>query len=84
MPFGYDPVEVEKAIKEIRDTISKVYVEVTVDWKKDGIMYPLTITWDDGREFNIDKILATRKGSSQKIYAPGLRYYCQQVKGDTI
>lgn len=77
MPFGFDPVEAEKVVKEIPGIVKKVYVEVTVDWLKDGSMRPLSFTLDDDQEFKIDKILAGRKGNSLKIYAPGMRYYCQ-------
>lgn len=80
MPFGFDPQEVEKTVNEVKDVIIKEYVEVTVNWLKDGSMRPLSFTWDDGREFRIDKVLAVRKGNSLKIYAPGMRYYCQTGK----
>lgn len=80
MPFGFDPMEAEKVVKEIPDKVKKVYVEVTVACLKDGSMRPLSFTWDDGREFKIDKVLAVRKGNSLKIYAPGMRYYCKTGK----
>lgn len=80
MPFGFNPVEAEKTVKETYDEYNRTYLEVTVDWLPDGSMKPLSFTWDDGREFKVDSVLAIRKGHSLKAFASGLRYYCQSGK----
>lgn len=36
MPFGYDPNEAEKLIHSEKDIIKTTYIEVKVDWLKDG------------------------------------------------
>ena len=80
MPFGFDPIEAEKAVKDIRDEYTRTYIEVTVRWLKDGTMTPLSFVLDDGSEHKIDKVVAMRKGHSLKTFAPGFRYYCQTGK----
>jgi hypothetical protein len=76
-PFGFDPIEAEKAAKEIRNVVSREYVEVVVKWQLDGVMKPIYFIWGNGKEYQIDRILAVRKGNSLKAFAPGFRYYCQ-------
>lgn len=41
----------------------KVYVGVRADFRKDGIMLPREITWEDGRRFEIDKVMDIRKAA---------------------
>jgi hypothetical protein len=77
MPFGFDPLEAEKAVKEIRDDKQRVYLDVVADWLPDGRILPLSFTWEDDREFKVGKILSVVKGHSLKAFAPGMRYRCQ-------
>lgn len=42
-----------------------------------GRVTPLTLLWEDGRKFNIDKVLDIRKKASTKGGGMGLRYTCQ-------
>ena len=39
----------------------KVYVQVKVDFREDGIMLPRKITWEDGREYEIDRVVEVRE-----------------------
>lgn len=43
----------------------------------DGKVIPLTILWQDGRTFEIDKVLDIRKKASTKGGGKGLRYTCR-------
>jgi hypothetical protein len=79
MPFGFDPHDAEKAVKEIHDELNITYVEVTVKWDKDGKMTPLTFSMDD-KSIIIDKVISMREGHSLKAFSRGLRYYCQVKK----
>ena len=45
----------------------KVYVEVT----------PLSLTWEDGTVFEIDKVLDCRRAASLKAGGVGMRYIIQ-------
>ena len=77
MPFGFDPVESEKAVNEIHEKYKQTYIEVTVRWLKDGTMIPLSFALEDGTDQKVDKVIAARKGHSLKVFASGMRYYCQ-------
>jgi hypothetical protein len=56
--------------------MAKTFVEVIVKYKSDGKLYPLTILWEDGRKFDIDKIIDIRKATSIKNGGKGIRYTC--------
>ena len=37
--------------------MNKVYVDVVAEFRKDGQLVPIFFTWEDGRKYNIDRIL---------------------------
>ena len=39
----------------------KTYVKVTVEYDEEGIITPLSIEWEDGRIYEIDRILDKRR-----------------------
>ena len=43
----------------------KRYVDVIVRMQKDGKMVPLKLVWDNGIEYEIDKILSVEKHASE-------------------
>lgn len=55
-------------------TRRKRYVKVTADFEEDGTLTPLSITWEDGRCFPIDRILDKRQAASLKVGGNGVRY----------
>ena len=52
----------------------KVYVPVTVDFRADGVMLPRSITWEDGREYEIDKVTDIRQAAAMRAGGQGDRY----------
>lgn len=52
----------------------KHYVSVTAIFDEDGNLLPLSITWDDGRKFPIDKVKDIRYAASLKAGGAGIRY----------
>jgi len=52
----------------------KVYVAVTARFDPEGKIRPLSITWEDGREYVIDRILDVRRAASLKAGGAGIRY----------
>ena len=52
----------------------KVYVQVKVDFREDGIMLPRKITWEDGREYEIDRVSDIRQAAAMKAGGQGDRY----------
>lgn len=53
---------------------NKVYVAVKADFTEDGTMLPRTITWEDGRAYNIDRVLDIRQAAAMKAGGQGDRY----------
>ncbi len=52
----------------------KVYVHVKVDFREDGIMLPRKITWEDGREYEIDRVSDIRQAAAMRAGGQGDRY----------
>lgn len=52
----------------------KVYVEVNAEFMPDGMVIPLSFTWDDGREYQIDKLIDRVRAASLKAGGVGMRY----------
>ncbi len=52
----------------------KVYVAVKVDFNEDGIMLPRSITWENGHEYEIDRVLDIRQATAMKAGGQGDRY----------
>lgn len=52
----------------------KHYVEVVARIDGDGAVTPLQVVWDDGRRFEIDRVLDVRQAASLKVGGTGLRY----------
>ena len=52
----------------------KRYVEVVVDVSVDGVVTPLTIVWDTGVRYHVDKVLDRRQAHSRRTGGTGMRY----------
>lgn len=55
----------------------KVYVEVQVRFDTEGSLTPESIIWEDGRHFQIEKVLDVRPAASLKAGGCGIRYTCR-------
>lgn len=55
----------------------KVYVEVTAKFDTKGNITPLSVTWEDGTVYEIDKVLDQRRAASLKAGGIGMRYTCR-------
>ena len=56
------------------DNKYKIYVDVAAVFKKEGLIFPREIIWEDGRHFPIDKVLEVRQAAAQKAGGQGDRY----------
>jgi hypothetical protein len=56
---------------------SKVFVEVTARHDIHGNVRPLTIKWEDGRIFEVDRLLDVRQAPALKAGGVGVRYTCR-------
>ena len=52
----------------------KVYVPVKVDFREDGVMLPRKITWEDGSEYEIDRVTDIRQAAAMRAGGQGDRY----------
>ncbi len=57
--------------------MKKIYVDVLAKYQTSGFVKPLWVTWPDGRQFEIDKILDVRKAASHNVGGQGYRFTCR-------
>ena len=61
----------------------KVYVGVESYTDEAGHMQPRLIFWEDGRRFEIQKVLDERRAASLRAGGNGVRYTCL-INGKTV
>ena len=52
----------------------KAYVSVNLDVDREGVIHPRLIRWQNGRVFEIEKLLYKCRASSEKVGGGGIRY----------
>lgn len=52
----------------------KVYVDVTAKFNSDGFLIPISLTWEDGHVFEIDRVTDVRQAAAMKAGGQGDRY----------
>ena len=52
----------------------KVYVQVNVDFREDGVMLPREIIWEDGVTYEIDKVTKICQAAAMRAGGQGDRY----------
>ncbi len=52
----------------------KVYVAVTAHFDTEGNMTPLSLVWEDGTTYVIDRVVDRRRAASLKAGGTGIRY----------
>ena len=52
----------------------RAYVKVVVEYDADGAVRPLSIEWEDGRRFDIDRLTDVRRAAATKAGGQGMRY----------
>ena len=55
----------------------RVYVKVIVEHSPTGTCRPLSIEWEDGHIFQIDRVLDFRMAAATKAGGQGMRYTCR-------
>ena len=53
---------------------TKVYVQVKVDFREDGVMLPREIVWENGVTYEIDKVLQITQAAAMRAGGQGDRY----------
>jgi hypothetical protein len=51
-------------------------VETVVDFSDEGIIRPLSIVWEDGKKYEITRVLHCERGASRRAGGAGLVYTC--------
>ena len=54
----------------------KVYVDVTAEFSKDGILTPKSFVWKDDRIYEKQRVKDMRRAASLKAGGVGMRYTC--------
>lgn len=62
----------------------KVYVTVTVRYDESGRARPLSILFEDGITYPIDRVLDIRPAASMKVGGCGTRYTCRIAGRETF
>lgn len=57
--------------------MEKTFVQVVAEHDKDGRVRPLSLRWEDGRVFTIDRVFDVRMAASFKAGGQGMRYTCR-------
>ena len=57
--------------------MKKIFVDVIVKYGKDGRQLPLTVIWENGVKYEVDRVLDVRRAASLKVGGQGLRYKCR-------
>lgn len=52
----------------------KAFVSVIVEHQPDGRKTPLQIIFEDGRKFDIDRVVERRRAAATKVGGTGIRY----------
>ncbi len=54
--------------------VRKVFVSVLAQFDEDGNIYPVNITWENGRKYEIDKVIDVRRACAMKVGGTAIRY----------
>jgi len=52
----------------------RAYVKVIVEYSPEGKIKPLSVEWEDGRRFDVDRLLDVRRAASTRAGGTGMRY----------
>lgn len=78
-----EPMLDEEEQETLQTNPYKAYVEVIADFSSDGRLKPLRIVWENGRAYDIDRILRVDRRASLKAGGAGIRYVCR-IRGQKV
>ena len=52
----------------------RAYVKVVAEISPEGAVTPLNVEWEDGRRFDVDKLVDVRRAAATKAGGQGMRY----------
>jgi len=54
----------------------RVYVSVIARFDEDGKITPLSVIWEDGTKYDIDRVTDAKRRAAMKAGGAGMRYTC--------
>lgn len=63
---------------------AKVYVSVLAKFDAEGNITPISVEWEDGHIYEIDRVLDVRRGASLKAGGAGMRYTVRIGRSQTM
>ena len=72
-----------KTLRNMCRRQSKAYDEVIANFSADGKMLPLKLIWENGKSYEIDRILRVDRCASLKAGGAGIRYVCR-IRGQRV
>ena len=63
--------------------MKKVFVNVLARYDTEVGIVPVSVTWEDGRTFPVDRVLEMRPAASLKVGGAGLRYRVRIGRSET-
>lgn len=72
-----DPLLYEKEQETLTVSPYKAYVEVIADFSTEGKVRPLRIIWENGRGYDIDRVLQVDRHANLRAGGAGIRYVCR-------
>ncbi len=58
----------------MEERLRKTYVDVILKNDKEGKIRPLSVIWEDGRAYEIDRLISKCRAASTKVGGVGIRY----------
>lgn len=74
----------ENPIDKRYDNPYKVRVQVNVDFDPDGNVTPNSFVWEDGKKYDIDRIVDIKRAASLRAGGSGLRYTVRVLGKETF
>ena len=62
---------------------AKRYVEVCAFFSSEGRLTPLWVVWENGRRYEIDRVIRAERAASRRAGGVGIRYTCM-VHGQQV
>lgn len=63
--------------------MEKTFIQVTAEFDADGRMRPVSLKWENGRVYSIDKVIDVRMAAALKAGGQGIRYTCK-IQGKMV
>ena len=63
----------------MNDLARKVYVRVNATFGTDGSISPEVIEWEDGTQYQVERVLDVRRAASMRAGGSGIRYQVRVV-----